>query len=102
MKQRTVPAFLLLFMQRCSCYRSVVGTQQEQKKLKKWRNYDIYICVFLCSYVPVHFYTFTRFFLSVSLPHSEKKNHQIFFLVTCKKLQEQQEQQEHRAITPFL
>lgn len=87
-------------MQQCSCETEGTGTQQEQKIAKEWRNYAIYICVFLCSYVPVHFYTLTSF--CFSLTHPRKKNFQKIFLVTCKKLQEQQEQQEHRVITPSL
>ena len=57
--------------------------------------------MFLCSYVPVHFYTFTLFCV-FRTQKREKKNPQKIFLIICKKLQEQQEQQEHRAITPFL
>lgn len=73
MKQRTVPAFLLLFMQQCSCETEGTGTQQEQKIAKEWRNYAIYICMFLCSYVPVHFYTLTFFFVFHSLTPCKKK-----------------------------
>lgn len=54
--------------------------------------------MFLCSCTFLYLYPFLLYHKKTSA----QKNFKTISLITCKKLQEQQEQQEHRAITPSL